>query len=153
MPLTKPTLVTTKPCKNSSTTIRSTPQFRWQAITWPYPHKSRQWSPDGGPPRESLPPNQLSVHGRYGVEGSSHLGFQDQPTQARRVSQKCGGISPNDPVYVAPALLAGGGGRSGVGVFAFPLVVNFGCARRRIRHAAPSRLTSSRLRRAVLLSW
>jgi hypothetical protein len=40
---------------------------------------------------------------RYGVEGSSQLGFQDQPTQARRVSQKCGGIGPNDPVYVARA--------------------------------------------------
>src|ERR1700733_14295514 len=71
MPLTKPTLVTTKPCKNSSTTIRSTPQSRWQAITWPYPHKSRQWSPDAGPPSESLPPNQLSATVPFGVRPQS----------------------------------------------------------------------------------
>jgi hypothetical protein len=40
---------------------------------------------------------------RYGVKGSSQLSCQDQPTQARRVSQKCGGTRPNDPVYVTRA--------------------------------------------------
>ena len=63
---------------------------------------------------------------RYGVEGSSQLGFQDQPTQARRVSRNGGGIRPNDPVYVARGLLSVGVGRSGVGDFNFSLGVNFG---------------------------
>ena len=59
---------------------------------------------------------------------------------------------PADVLYVLWRGLLDGGA-AGVGDFDFPLVVNFGCARRRIWHAAPSRLTSSRLRRAVLLSW
>ena len=44
-------------------------------------------------------------------------------------------------------------GRFGVGNVNFSLCVSFGWARRRIRHAAPSRLAGSRLRRAVALRW